>query len=123
MANEENLKPWQPGQSGNPAGRARKYVSTLKEQGYKLSEVNDCIQTMMSMELPELQEVENNPKSTILELTIAKAMIKSMNNGSLYSMETLLSRVYGKPVEKKEEKVTGEIKITATFNEEEKKDT
>jgi hypothetical protein len=32
-------------------------------------------------------------------MTVAKAMTKSMNNGSLYSMDTLLSRVYGKPKE------------------------
>ena len=29
------------GESGNPNGRPRKYVSLLKEQGYKLSEIND----------------------------------------------------------------------------------
>jgi Family of unknown function (DUF5681) len=28
----QNLKPWQPGQSGNPGGRPRKYVSEAYEQ-------------------------------------------------------------------------------------------
>lgn len=87
------------GQTGNPNGRPRKYVTLLKEQGYKLSEINDTIQVMMSMNTTELKEVYDNPKATILEKTIAGAMNKSLIKGSLYSLDTLLSRVYGKPKE------------------------
>jgi hypothetical protein len=96
---KEHLIPFKPGQSGNPNGRPRKYVSLLKEQGYKLAEINDTIQAMMSMDLEELKTVWDNPKATILEKTIASAMRKSLEKGSLYSLETLLTRVYGKPKE------------------------
>jgi len=44
MANEQNLKPFKKGEVANPNGRPRKYVSLLKEQGYKLAEINDTIQ-------------------------------------------------------------------------------
>jgi hypothetical protein len=71
----------------------------LKEQGYKLNEINDSIQALMSMTPKELEAVTKNPDATVLEMTVAKAITKSMNNGSLYSMDTLLSRVYGKPKE------------------------
>ena len=97
----------------NREGRPRKYVSQLKEQGYKLSEVNDAIQALMSMDAEELKAVLDNPKATILELTIAAAMIKSLKNGSLYSMETLLTRVYGKP--KEIQQVTTDSKIEVVF--------
>lgn len=101
------------GETMNPNGRPRKYVSQLKEQGYKLSEVNDAIQALMSMDVEELKSVLENPKATILELTIAKAMVKSLQNGSLYSMETLLTRVYGKPKEIQE--VSQDSKIEVVF--------
>lgn len=97
----------------NREGRPRKYVSLLKEQGYKLSEVNDAIQALMSMDVEELSKVLENPKATILELTIAKAMIQSLKKGSLYSMETLLTRVYGKP--KETQQVQSDSRIEVVF--------
>jgi hypothetical protein len=114
MANEQNLIPAQKGEVRNPNGRPKKYVTLLKEQGYKLAEINDTIQAMLSMDLDELKEVWQNPKATILEKTIANAMRKSLEKGSLYSIETLLSRVYGKPKETADvnQTVQGEIKIT-----------
>ena len=113
MANEKNLKPVQKGEIRNPNGRPRKYVSLLKEQGYKLSEINDTIQVMMSMDMEELKTVWDNPKATILEKTIAAAMRKSLEKGSLYSLDTLLTRVYGKPKEQIDFK--GDNKIEVIF--------
>ncbi len=85
MANEQNLKPFKKGEVANPNGRPKKYVTLLREQGYKLSEINDTIQVMLQMGVDELKEVWDNPKATILEKTIANAMRKSLEKGSLYS--------------------------------------
>lgn len=114
MANTENLKPFKKGEDyrRNVSGRPRKYYSTLKAQGYSLSEVNDCIQVLISMNLDELKEVWENKQATILEKTIAGALKKSIEKGSLYSVETLLTRVYGKPKETVDQNVTGNFKIT-----------
>jgi len=101
------------GESGNPNGRPRKYVSVLKEHGYKLSEVNDTIQNMMAMKIDELDYVFKSDSTTILEKTIAGAMMKSLKNGSLYSLDTLLNRVYGKP--KETAQVTNEGTIEVIF--------
>lgn len=116
MANEQNLKPFKKGQVANPNGRPRKYVSTLKAQGYKLAEINDCIQVMMAMTVEELKDAYENPTATVLEKTIAAAMKKSIEKGSLYSLETLLSRVYGKPKESVDMDVQGEITVTMHLN-------
>lgn len=108
---KEHLIPFQKGVSGNPNGRPRKYVSLLKDSGYKLSEINDTIQSMMAMDLEELKQVWDNPKATILEKTIANAMKKSLEKGSLYSLETLLTRVYGKPKEQVDMNVDNKVEV------------
>ena len=105
------VQQWDKGESGNPNGRPKKYVSLLKDAGYKLSEINDTIQTMMAMNLDELAEVFKNPKATVLERTIANAMRKSLEKGSLYSLETLLTRVYGKPKETASVQTDGKIEV------------
>lgn len=110
---KEDLIPFVKGQSGNPNGRPKKYVSLLRDAGYKLSEINDTIQVMMAMDLDELKSVFDNPKATILEKTIANAMRKSLSKGSLYSLETLLTRVYGKPKEQMD--ITTDNKIEIVF--------
>jgi hypothetical protein len=112
---KEHLIPFVKGQSGNPNGRPRKYVTALKAQGYRLSEINDTIQAMMSMNSEELKSVYDNPDATILEKTIANAMNKSLVKGSLYSIETLLTRVYGKPKEQAEIDITSDNTITVKF--------
>jgi hypothetical protein len=99
------------GETMNPNGRPKKYVSLLKDAGYKLSEINDTIQTMMAMDLDELADVFKNPKATVLERTIANAMRKSLEKGSLYSLETLLTRVYGKPKETASVQTDGKIEV------------
>ena len=101
------------GQILNPNGRPKKYVTLLKESGYKLAQINDTIQVMMSMTIDELKDVYDNKNSTILEKTIANAMVKSLQKGSLYSIDTLLTRVYGKP--KETSTVTNDGKIEVVF--------
>jgi hypothetical protein len=108
---------WQKGVSGNPNGRPKKYITLLKEEGYKLHEINDTIQVMLTMSLEELKEVWENPKATILEKTIANAMRKSLEKGSLYSLETLLTRVYGKPKEQIDVKSVNIVWHEEVYNE------
>ena len=101
-----NLNPFKKGESGNPKGRPKKFVTTLKEQGYKRSEINDTIQALLSMNLQELKEVFDDKNATILEKTIANALKKSLEKGSLYSIETLITRVYGQPKQEIEQNIT-----------------
>jgi hypothetical protein len=100
----------------NRDGRPRKYVSLLKEQGYKMAEINDCIQVMISMDIEELKSVSTNPKATILEKTIAIALQKGLEKGSLYSIETLLTRAFGKPKELVHQEHDGKIEVVFVDN-------
>lgn len=118
MAREENLKPFKKGHDSrrNLEGAPRKWISQLKDNGYGNSEINDCILVMLSMTLDELADVYKNSKATILEKGVANALRKSLEKGSLYSIETLLSRAIGKPKESIDHTTKGdsinEVKIT-----------
>lgn len=83
----------------NPHGRPRKYISLLKGEGFKLNEIHDCIMAILSMNEEELKAVFENPNATVLEKTIAKAINTSIAKGSLDSIETLITRAFGRPKE------------------------
>jgi len=109
-----HVKLWVKGQSGNPKGQPRKLKSQLGLIGYTKQEAANTINAMLAMTIPELADIIKNPDSSILELTIANALKKSFDKGSLYSIDTLLSRTHGKPTEMVE--VTGEIKKEIIVN-------
>ena len=94
----------------NKNGRPRKWISDMKDSGYSLSEVTDAIQVLVSLEPSKLEEIRTNPNSTVLEITIASAIITSIKRGDLNSLETLLSRVFGKP--KQQVDVEANVNIT-----------
>jgi len=64
----------------------------------------------------ELKEAFENKNATVLEKTIAAAIKKSIEKGSLYSIETLLSRVYGKPKEQVDMNVDADVVVTMNLN-------
>lgn len=100
MANNQNLIPPQKGEpSRNPHGRPKKLVSRLIAQGYRLSEINDCVKVMLSLTMTQLIEAKLNPVATALELLIISAIQADIKKGSLSVFETLISRSFGKPKE------------------------
>jgi hypothetical protein len=104
--NKKNILPfsWKKGQSGNPNGRPRKFVCQLKDMGYNKQDITQTIENMMAMTITELAEVFKDDNSTVLEKTVANAIKRGIEKGTLYSMEILLNRVYGQPKQEVESK-------------------
>lgn len=113
MANEQNLKPFKKGydirRKGN--GRPKKMVTLLKSLGYKKSEIEDTIKVMLALTIYELHEVFKNPNATILELTIAKSLLKGIEKGNINNLNELLNRIMGKPTEMKNQKNDEKIEV------------
>jgi len=113
MPNPQNIEKhkFKKGVVQNPNGRPKKFTTLLRDSGYRIAEINDTIQVMLQMTIDELADVYKNPQATILEKTIANAMRKSLEKGSLYSIDTLLTRVYGKPKETASISTSNKIEI------------
>lgn len=106
------VKKWKPGQCGNPAGRPKKLVNALKDLGYKQSEVNDCLQVLFALGLNELKKIEKSDEHTMIERTVAAALVNGLKKKSLYNVLQLLERVYGRPKETIDQTINGKVKVT-----------
>jgi hypothetical protein len=87
----ENLKPWQPGQSGNPAGRPRRRP------------VTDILLDLLD---------EEDAGGRIAADEVARAWLKAAREGSYQHLKELLDRTEGKvpaPVEQAEPNATVKV--------------
>ena len=80
-------------------GTVRKSILTLRSIGYSHKEVGDTIGTMLAMTMDELKEIYDHPNATALEKAVAMTIRKGIEKGSMFNIEMLLSRAYGKPRE------------------------
>jgi hypothetical protein len=94
---------WLPGVSGNPNGRPRKFMTQMKDAGYKHSEILDTIKALLACTAAELKEIVEDTSGTVLERTVANALGKALVAGSLHPLETLITRAWGMPKETIEE--------------------
>jgi len=111
---KENLKKMKKGfdERRNLSGRPRKYISEIKDSGYKLSEIHGCLQVMLSMTLEELKQVYDSPQATVLEKIVANALVTSLKGGKLDAVETILSRIFSAPKNISDVSVATTITVT-----------
>jgi hypothetical protein len=116
--NDHNLKPIQKGEVRNPNGRPKKIVTKLKELGYSKDDISQTYLNMMAMSRKELELIDKDKSGTytIAEQIIAGALVKSHDKNSLFNLETLVTRVHGKPKETVDNNIKTDEPIIITLN-------
>jgi hypothetical protein len=122
MANEQNLKPFQKGGDDriNLQGRPQKLITQMKDIGYTKTQVEETMLSMLSLSRKELEKIDKGDEYTIMERTIAGALLKGHDKNSLFNLEMLLTRSQGKPKETIDQTIESK-NFTITLNLDESK--
>ncbi len=110
LANLEKGR-FQPGQSGNPAGRKKNRVTALlkqvlpkgsikKSEALSIEEINTIEKSVLSLQLADLQLLAKMEETPAYMKTLAMAIIIDMKNGQTKTVDLLRSRQYGTPTQK-----------------------
>jgi len=103
----------------NPNGRPKKLITLMKEIGYTKSQVEETMLSMLSLSRKELEKIDRGDEYTIMERTIAGALLKGHDKNSLFNLEMLLTRSQGKPKETIDQTIQSK-NFTITLNLDEK---
>jgi hypothetical protein len=103
----------------NPNGRPKKLITLMKEIGYTKSQVEETMLSMLSLGRKELEKIDRGDDYTIMERTIAGALLKGHDKNSLFNLEMLLTRSQGKPKETIDQTIQSK-NFTITLNLDEK---
>ena len=117
MANEQNLIPFKPGQSGNPKGRPKSRVpeqlvkifgsKARAKKFYSLAagEIDEWESAILSMSANDLKLLAKWDEAPAYPKGLAIAVLNDMKNGKTTTLDKLRERQYGKPTQRME--VTG----------------
>lgn len=84
----KNLKPYTKGQSGNPSGKPKQLLTKDKVKG--------ILGKFADMTRDELQNIVQDPKSTMLEIMVASIMVKAAKDGDFSRLNFILDRSIGR---------------------------
>ena len=118
----ENLKPFKQGEDErrHMQGRPQKLITQMKEIGYTKTQVEETMLSMLSLSRKELEKIDKGDEYTIMERTIAGALLKGHDKNSLFNLEMLLTRSQGKPKETIDQTIQSK-NFTITLNLDESK--
>lgn len=85
------------GNTKNLTGRPKKYSTILKEQGYKLTEIQTVIGDLLRLSTKKLKKIAESERVPALEKLIARGIYGDLRKAELKNLDLLLNRGYGKP--------------------------
>lgn len=98
---------FQPGVSGNPAGRPASGLALKELRKFTREHVADTFNKVMDMTDEELTELMADKETPVFEKACAKAVQKARESGDMGQIHTMLERIVGKVPQKFEGEFTG----------------
>lgn len=96
----KNLKPYQPGQSGNLEG-ARAHDPVVKAiRRLTRLEIAEIGTLLLEKNIAELQRIAEDPNTSALKVMVAAVVAKAITKGDAYSMSVVLEQVAGRAPQK-----------------------
>lgn len=94
----KHLQPHQfkPGQSGNPEGARAHNPITKALKNLTVATYREVIELVLTGNLDALKDMVHDPKSSSLQVGIAKAFAKAIENGDYGVIERIAERIVGK---------------------------
>ena len=98
----KNLKPFKPGQSGNPNGRPKIRDNLAEVKLMNKTEMRRFIQKIIDMTPEEMKEMVKRTDVPALEIMLASVAHQAIVRGDQARIDFLLQRTIGKVAEKHE---------------------
>jgi hypothetical protein len=95
-ATKHLLPPWQPGRSANPGGRPRIPDNLRGILSLSQTEVCKLISRYARMSKDEIFVAITDPKTSVLEMSIAAVFIKAIDKSDFTALAFLLDRAIGR---------------------------
>ncbi len=92
MANIKSLKPFKPGQCGNPKGRPKNPPELKAIQQMTKGQFSLLIHKLIDLKPEELSTF----KGTVLEMAMASAMQSAIKSGDFSRIQGFVERLFGK---------------------------
>ncbi len=94
-----NLRPYKPGQSGNPNGRPAIPEDVLAARKLTDNELIRVLNKFLNMTKPELYAYMKKEDASMMELTVGSIVLKAYTGSDHQRLDFLLTRMIGKPKE------------------------
>lgn len=86
---------FKPGQSGNPAGRAKLPEDIKEARGLNKIQFERMLNRYLAMSAPEIKTIAESPKTPALDLIVAKVIYEAIKKGDDKRLDFMLNRLIG----------------------------
>ncbi len=87
---------WKPGESGNPEGTKKGVVAKKALREWTQATVAEAYKKLMTMEAPDLRRIADSLTTPILEVIIARALLRDRMEGMTDNTQVILDRAIGR---------------------------